>query len=201
MKVSKNEKGFGVIELLLLLIFIAIVTFIGLYVAHNHSGKTTNLSNTTNNKSGTTSKSGFPDGQPANENAQAASSRALIIITGLQTATEGTQTTQGVSPASYVDSSDNQGDFTAGFKGDVDNGTALNISGQEGVSCTNNFPGTFVVENDVISGSTAIVTLGFSSDGNNITNSYSQIPKVTLTYANNNWSVSGYSCITNPSQS
>jgi hypothetical protein len=34
-KFSKNENGFGAIEVLLALIFIAIVTFTGIYVAHN----------------------------------------------------------------------------------------------------------------------------------------------------------------------
>jgi hypothetical protein len=38
---SKNEKGFGAIEILLTLIFLAIIAFTGIYVAHNRSASKT----------------------------------------------------------------------------------------------------------------------------------------------------------------
>ncbi|MDB5182426.1 MAG: hypothetical protein JWO47_210 [Candidatus Saccharibacteria bacterium] len=39
-KIQKNQSGFSVVELLLALIFVAIIAFIGVYVAHNHRSKT-----------------------------------------------------------------------------------------------------------------------------------------------------------------
>jgi hypothetical protein len=45
-KFRSNQSGFGAVEVLLALIFVAIVGFIGVYVAHNHSGaKTATLTN------------------------------------------------------------------------------------------------------------------------------------------------------------
>jgi hypothetical protein len=53
-KLKENQFGFGAIELLLGLIFLAIVAFIGVYVAHNHNtNKTT--ANVTANKTSTVS--------------------------------------------------------------------------------------------------------------------------------------------------
>jgi hypothetical protein len=51
-KQKNNQSGFSVVEVLLVLIFVAIVVLIGVYVAHNHSNKTT--ASTT--KTSTTSK-------------------------------------------------------------------------------------------------------------------------------------------------
>lgn len=41
MKLRKNQQGFSVVEVLLVLIFVAIVFFIGFYVAHAQKDKTT----------------------------------------------------------------------------------------------------------------------------------------------------------------
>lgn len=45
-KLKNDQSGFSVIELLLLLIFLAIVAFIGVYVAHNHTKKPVATSST-----------------------------------------------------------------------------------------------------------------------------------------------------------
>lgn len=193
-KISKNQKGFSAVEVLLALIFLAIVAFIGVYVAHNNSKPKTTATNSTTTKTNSTPP------KPANETAQAASARALTIITGLQNATESSPTAEGVSPAAYVDSNVSNGYFTSSFKTAVDNGSALNNSGQEGVSCTNNFPGSFGAGTSTLNGSSATVLLTFLSNGSDVTSSYDQVPQVTLQYVSNNWSVSGYACIANPAK-
>ncbi len=55
-KLSKNENGFGPIEILLTLILIAILVFVGFYIAHNSGGNktTTNTSTTNTNTSSST---------------------------------------------------------------------------------------------------------------------------------------------------
>lgn len=57
MKLRKNEQGFSVVEVLLVLIFIAIVFFIGFYVAHAQKDKTANTTNTTTTAQKTSSDS------------------------------------------------------------------------------------------------------------------------------------------------
>lgn len=195
MKRFKNESGFSAVELLLTLIVVILIVFVGWYIYHTDH-KTTTSANSSTSTSSTTNTS-----TPANETSQAAGVRAVSIITGLQSATEGTQTTQGVTPASYVDSNVSNGYFTSSFKTAVDNGSALNSSGQEGVSCTNNFPGSFGAGTSTLNGTSATVLLTFLSNGTDVTSNFNQVPQVTLQYVNGNWSVSGYSCITNPTQS
>lgn len=52
-KLKNNQKGFGAIEILLALIFIAIVAFIGVYVVHNHNSTKPTASKTTSKTSTT----------------------------------------------------------------------------------------------------------------------------------------------------
>jgi hypothetical protein len=54
-KIHNNQSGFGAIEALLGLIFVAIVAFIGVYVAHNHATSKTPAKSTANNTSVKTS--------------------------------------------------------------------------------------------------------------------------------------------------
>lgn len=53
-KIRNNQSGFSAVEVLLALIFVAIVVFIGVYVAHNRSDKKT-ATTTTSTKKATTS--------------------------------------------------------------------------------------------------------------------------------------------------
>jgi hypothetical protein len=55
-KLKNNQKGFGAVEILLALIFIAIVAFIGVYVAHNHNSTKPTASTTTSKTSTTAPK-------------------------------------------------------------------------------------------------------------------------------------------------
>jgi len=55
-KLKNNQKGFGAIEVLLALIFLAIVAFIGVYVAHNHNSSKTTATTTTSKTSTTAPK-------------------------------------------------------------------------------------------------------------------------------------------------
>jgi hypothetical protein len=130
----------------------------------------------------------------ANQTAEAATARAATIANALFEATKGTSSTQGVQPSTYVDSNISNGYFTSGFKTAVDNGTAL----MEGVACTNNFPDRLASGKSTLSGSTATVLLTLITGGADVTSSYSKVPQVTLQYINGDWSVSGYSCATNP---
>jgi hypothetical protein len=52
-KLRNNQSGFGAIEILLGLIFIAIIAFIGVYVAHNHDSAKARVSTTAQAKSAT----------------------------------------------------------------------------------------------------------------------------------------------------
>ncbi len=60
-KLKNNQKGFGAIEILLALIFIAIVAFIGVYVVHNHN---TNKPTASTTSSSTTKTSNSTSTQP-----------------------------------------------------------------------------------------------------------------------------------------
>jgi Tfp pilus assembly protein PilV len=61
---SKHAKGFTVVEILLVLIFVALVVLTGLYVMHNHktssSNKASNTTTTSSTKATSTSKSTDP---------------------------------------------------------------------------------------------------------------------------------------------
>jgi Tfp pilus assembly protein PilV len=63
-KLRHNQKGFAVVEILLALIFVAIVVFIGMYVAHNRSTKTSAANATTNAETSTTAKKTTPAPDP-----------------------------------------------------------------------------------------------------------------------------------------
>ena len=56
----KNIKGFTVVEILLVLVFVALVTLIGLYVVHNHDASKTANTVTSTAKPTTTSKTTDP---------------------------------------------------------------------------------------------------------------------------------------------
>jgi hypothetical protein len=57
-KLNKNDRGFTVVEILLSLIFVALILLIGLYVYHNHQTKTpTTTSSTTKSAKTVTSTS------------------------------------------------------------------------------------------------------------------------------------------------
>ena len=136
--------------------------------------------------------------KPSNETSKLAGTRAVTIATALLNATEGSQTTQGVSAATYVDA--NSSYFTPSFKLNVDNGTLLSAAGQEGVGCTNNFPGAFGLGTTTINGNSATVLLTYKTiSGKDVTKQYNQVPRVALKYVDGNWAINGYSCITNPS--
>jgi uncharacterized protein (UPF0333 family) len=189
-KQLKNNRGFGTIELLLTLIVIILLVFVGWYIYHTDNKSSTTTSVTTTTKTTT----------PTNETSADAATRAVSIITAFNTAVEGSQTTQGVSPSSYVDGNVSNGYFTSTFKTAVDDGTWTQSSGEQGVSCTNNFPGEFGEGTSTLSGSTATVLLTLeTSSGTDVTSQYSQVPQVTLDYVNGNWAVNNLSCITNPS--
>jgi type II secretory pathway pseudopilin PulG len=172
-KIKKNENGFSVIELLLLLIFIAIVAFIGVYVAHNHKSSQTVTSDKTS--------------------AQAAS-RAVTIADDLLGA--GMEGNAGL--VSYVNKAAKD-TFTSSFKTAVDRRTALPNEDASPIACTNGiFPTSFGAGSTWLSGNTAIVNLKMLSNGSDYTNKYDQIPQVTLSYLNNNWLIDNYNCIANP---
>lgn len=190
MKKNKNEFGFGTIEILLTIIVVILVVFVGWYIYYKSNKISTTVSSVTNTPVLKTAK-------PTNETSQYAATRAVAIATALLSATEGSQTTQGVSAATYVNSNSNY--FTPNFKLNVDKGTVLSIAGQEGVGCTNNFPGAFGFNKVTINGNSATVLLTYkTTSGKDVTSQYSQVPQLTLKYINGNWAISGYSCIKNP---
>jgi len=185
---KKAEKGFSVIELLLLIIIIILVAFGGWYIYH------------TDHKTTTPSAVSTKTTTPTNETASAAGVRAVSIITAFNAATIGTPTTEGITPVTYVDNNASNGYFTTSFVTAVNNGTPVNQSGEEGISCTDNFTGAFGVDSTTLNGSSATVLLSLlTPSGTNETKSYSMLPKVSLQYVNGNWSVNGYSCVSNPS--
>jgi|GEM_PF-4402737 len=184
---NTDEKGFSVVELLLLIIIVILVAFAGWYIYHTDHKTTT--SSTSTKTTATT-----------NETAAAAGARAVSIITAFNAATIGTPTTEGITPVTYVDNNANNGYFTTSFVTSINNGFPINQSGEEGISCSDNFTGAFGVDSTTLNGSSATVLLSLlSSSGVNETTSYSMLPKVTLQYVNGNWSVNGYSCVSNPS--
>jgi hypothetical protein len=175
---NKNQKGFTYVEVLLTLIFLAIIVFTGIYITKNHK------------TSGTSKQSS------TNETAVVAGNRAASIATSLLIAGNN-QGTSGL--VSYVNDHVSDGDFTTNFKTAVDNRTALPNEDASPVACTNGiFPDSFGVGATSVSEDTAIVTLTLIKDGSNVADQYSQVPQVTLSYINNNWSIDNYICINNP---
>jgi hypothetical protein len=60
-KLKNNQSGFTVVEVLLLLIFLAIIGFIGVYVAHNRSGKPVAVSSSTSKSANSSKSTAAPD--------------------------------------------------------------------------------------------------------------------------------------------
>ncbi len=182
-KLNKNQNGFGVIELLLILIFIAIVAFIAAYIAHNHK---TSLSITGSTNSSTLAN---------NKTSAAAGAEAAMIASDLLNAGNA----GNAALVTYVDNHVSDGQFVSSFKTAVDSRTALPNGGASPVACTNGiFPDSFSAGQTTVAGDTAISTPIFIKGGQDVTNQYDQRPQVTLTYLNGKWSVVNYTCVTNP---
>ena len=181
---DKNQKGFTYIEVLLTLIFLAIIVFAGIYVAKNHKTSTSSMQTTQSSSNKTTKAAG----------AKAASIATSLLNASLSQGNTGT--------VSFINNHVSDGDFSSSFKTAVDKGTALPDQDGSPIACTNGiFPDSFGVGASSLSGDTAIVTLTDIKSGSDVTDSYSQIPQVTLSYINNNWSIDNYNCVNNPNVS
>ncbi|HUD81260.1 MAG TPA: hypothetical protein VMR08_01360 [Patescibacteria group bacterium] len=191
MKILKNNReGFGTVELVLAIVIVILLVVVG-WLIYKNNEKNTPVSTTS------TSTSASSSGTQAVGSVQSAATRAQIITNGLLDATKGTSTFKGVTPAIYVNDNVSNGYFTASFKAAVDKGSVLT----SGAACSSNMPTSFGTGRITLSGSAATVQLTMIANGAYVTSSYPMIPQITLQYTNNNWSISGYTCITNPTQS
>ena len=169
-----DNKGFSLIEISLMIIILVIIGFGGYYIYRAHHQVA------------------------SNKTIAVAGQRATYIATDFLKATSSIPVNHDVSIDTYVNHHISDGYFSPSFKTSVDDGTELGFSGGSPIACSNGvFPTRFGVDQSTLQGNTATVMLTLFRGNSNITKYESYIPKVTLQYTNNNWTIEGYTCTAN----
>jgi hypothetical protein len=128
----------------------------------------------------------------SNKTADAAGVRANTIATALLSYSKSNNSK--ALYASYIDSHVTDGQFTNAFQSAQDSGSGgLPIGDFSPIFCSQSpIPDGFKVLSATLNTDTATVFL-------DQVNSYDgTVPKITLQYVNNNWSIDKYECVTKP---
>jgi hypothetical protein len=181
--VSKDQKGFAPVEIILVTVIVIALVGLGFYVYHSNKNANKNLNSATNSSNSVSALD-----NKSTDTADAAGIRAKEAAIGLL----GLVKAKDSDFKDYVDKHVNDGTFTTGFKTQVDKGTAL--AKESDVYCSTIAPAgtvplTFTVLTSRLAGYYATVNLQAKSGQLTATG-----PSISLIYANNVWSVDEYSC-------
>jgi hypothetical protein len=184
MGMKRNQKGFGAVEGLLILIIVLLIGFIGYYVYHTSNSANSSYNNAAN-ASATTSIA------PKNDAKTVVGAKAKDTLTKLW------NHPASDSIHSYVAAHISDGLFTSNFKSLVDSGKYDNTGGNP-ITCTNGIaPDHFDIGTVSLQGDTATVTL--INAGSNGAHDWSYNPTPTMKYLDGNWAVDNFECANNPS--
>lgn len=166
MKLRKNQAGFSAVEVLLVLIFLAIVAFAGYYVYH--AQKTSNKTDATSNSQATKTQA-TKKHAPSLDDAKA---KALTVANEM------------LSPNPSAASPFTAANFTAAFLKTVTDGTAFPDGQFCGVSASD-MNASLTVSNALMTNAGAVVTIAASSTTG---------PNLLLTQSDGHWLIANWNC-------
>lgn len=190
---SLNQKGFGAMEAVLIVVIVAILAGTGYYVyqANNKTNETQTATHTTAESAVVTSTT--------SKSAVAAGAQSKKTYGNLLDAYKKNASAHKDWDTTYVDGKSASNEFTDSFKTAVKDGTAWDASGP---FCTSDVTfGSLTVDKATLSGDTATVTLAQTASSKKSGNSTANVQstpmkvKLTLKYADKNWAIDKQECV------